>query len=166
MKSLRRFHIPGASYFVTVVTCGRRRFLLENLDLFWHGWDTVALDAWVVLPDHFHAIVRPDPKTISQALQSFKLRFSRRYFQRHGKTTLWQNRFWDHVIREEMDMAAHLDYIHYNPVHHGLVSSPFDYANSSLMNWYEKGAYAQDWGVTVEDYSQWIVGEPVQEDVG
>lgn len=32
---------------------------------------------------------------------------------------IWQRRYWEHLIRDEADYRAHLDYIHYNPVKHG-----------------------------------------------
>jgi putative transposase len=160
MKTLRRFYIPNAIYFVTVVAYDRRPFLVDDFGLFWHGWGDSRPLAWVVLPDHFHALINPSPLTISEVIQRFKLRYSRRYYQEHPKERLWQNRFWDHVIRGEKDLARHLDYIHYNPVHHGLAIDPFEYEHSSLPEWYERGMYQRDWGVVVEDYSSWQVGEP------
>jgi putative transposase len=160
MKTLRRYYVPNAIYFITVVTHERRPFLVDNLDLFWHGWGDLRPQAWVVLPDHFHALVNPAPLTISEVLQRFKLRFSRRFFRDNPKEKLWQNRFWDHVIRDEKDLSGHLDYIHYNPVHHGLATDPFKYEHSSLVEWYQKGVYQRDWGVIVQDYGSWQVGEP------
>jgi putative transposase len=37
---------------------------------------------------------------------------------------IWQRRFWEHAIRNEEDYAAHMDYVHFNPVKHGLVATP------------------------------------------
>ncbi|MGZ8143456.1 MAG: REP-associated tyrosine transposase [Methylosarcina sp.] len=45
-------------------------------------------------------------------------RISRSRAQR-GERSLWQRRFWDHLIRDEADYQVHLDYIHWNPVKHG-----------------------------------------------
>lgn len=47
----------------------------------------------------------------------------------------WQKGFWDHVIRDEADFQRHLDYIHYNPVKHGLVQRPEDWPYSSYSAW-------------------------------
>jgi putative transposase len=58
----------------------------------------------------------------------------------------WQKRFWDHVIRDEVDFQRHLDYIHYNPVKHGLVIKPEDWAHSSFSAWKERDAYPDGWG--------------------
>ena len=59
-------------------------------------------------------------------------------------------RFWDHVIRDENDMNSHLDYIHYNPVKHGLVDDPFDWKDSSIHGYHRRGLYERDWGVSRE----------------
>jgi putative transposase len=160
MKTLRRFYIPDVIYFVTVVTHDRRPFLVEYLGLFWHGWGDQRPLAWVVLPDHFHVLLHPSPQTIPEVLQRFKLRFSRQFFKENSKSQLWQNRFWDHVIRDERDLSRHLDYIHSNPVHHGLATDPFECKYSSLGEWYQKGVYQRDWGVIVQDYGSWQAGEP------
>ena len=69
---------------------------------------------------------------------------------------IWQNRFWDRIIRDEADLRSHIDYIHYNPVRHKLVKSPFDWQNSSIHWDRYKDVYATDWGVA----------EPVMPEVG
>jgi putative transposase len=160
MKSLRRYYVPHASYFLTIVTYHRRPFLPHLIDLFWYGWGNFKPTAWVIMPDHFHVIVRPHPRDISQVVQSFKLRYSRQYFRQFGRDKLWQNRFWDHLVRGPEDFRRHLDYIHYNPVHHGVTKTPFDYLYSSLDQWYLLGAYQRDWGTEYVDYSEWNIGEP------
>ncbi len=60
---------------------------------------------------------------------------------------VWQNRFWDHIIREQNDFNRHIDYIHYNPVKHGYVSNPADLKLSSFSKLKRKGVYPDDWGV-------------------
>jgi putative transposase len=61
---------------------------------------------------------------------------------------LWQHRFWDHVIRNENDYVRHVDYIHYNPVKHGLTPSPFEYELSSINRWAARGYYDRTWGTS------------------
>ena len=39
--------------------------------------------------------------------------------QRRGERGIWQRRFWEHLIRDENDLQAHMDYVHFNPVKHG-----------------------------------------------
>ena len=147
MKSLRRFIIPNATYFLTLVTHLREPLLLHDPNLFWESWDTDGLLAWVLLPDHLHLIVAPGTDSVSDVMHRFKTRYSRRYRDRYRSGSVWQSRFWDHVIRDESDMNRHLDYIHYNPVHHGIVTDPFVYSHSSLRKWHESGHYTRDWGV-------------------
>jgi len=89
------------------------------------------LIAYVILDDHFHCILRPETgSNFSSILQSIKLRFTHRLNREQGITTplsLWQRRFWDHLLRDADDLHRHLDYIHYNPVKHGYVIDPADY---------------------------------------
>jgi putative transposase len=61
---------------------------------------------------------------------------------------IWQNRFWDHVIRNQDDMNRHIDYIHFNPVKHGLVSKPFDFRYTSIHQY--RDDYSDDWGIKEE----------------
>ena len=62
--------------------------------------------------------------------------------------TIWQPRFWEHVIRDEGDFRRHLDYIHYNPVKHGLVSAPAAWPYSSFRRFVRMHWYDVDWGAT------------------
>ena len=59
---------------------------------------------------------------------------------------IWQNRFWDHVIRDENDLENHIHYIHANPIKHGYVSDPFQWKNSSIISWQERGFYPNGFG--------------------
>jgi putative transposase len=63
---------------------------------------------------------------------------------------VWQNRFWDHIIRDQEDMNRHIDYVHYNPVKHGMVTDPSRYDDSSFSAYVREGCYQSDWGVVGE----------------
>ncbi len=147
MKSLRRYHMQDRSYFVTAVTQNRNPILLGDPTIFWACWMIVQPEAWVIMPDHFHVILNIENNDISYIMQNFKLRYALQYRKQGGIGKCWQNRFWDHMIRDQDDLKHHVDYIHYNPVKHGLVKSPFDYAQSSFMEYYRKGLYESNWGV-------------------
>jgi putative transposase len=68
---------------------------------------------------------------------------------------IWQHRFWDHIIRDAEDYRRHLDYIHYNPVKHGLVKSPYEHRLSSLHQWARRGYYDRSWGLAdVPDFDE------------
>jgi putative transposase len=66
--------------------------------------------------------------------------------QKRQESNLWQRRFWEHQIRNEADFACHCDYIHYNPVKHGLCSAPNEWEYSSFHWFVAQGVYAADWG--------------------
>ncbi len=67
-----------------------------------------------------------------------------------GAFHFWQPRFWDHVIRDEVDLERHFDYIHWNPVKHGFVQNPEDWQESSYRHWAKQGVYPAGWGSTAE----------------
>jgi putative transposase len=58
---------------------------------------------------------------------------------------LWQRRFWEHQIRDERDFERHADYIHYNPVKHGLVNRVADWEYSTFHRYVRNGVYADSW---------------------
>jgi len=147
MKSLRRYYIPGATYFLTLVTYKRQPLLLVDAGLFWECWPEPKPLAWVILPDHVHLLLSNDDSLISEMIHRFKITYSRRFRNMHRPGRVWQNRFWDHIIRDEDDLRRHLDYIHYNSVKHGMVADPFTYAHSSLSTWRQAGQYERQWGV-------------------
>ena len=150
MKTLRRHQISNTDYFLTVVTHARQPILLRDIGLFWECWSGIQPIAWAILPDHFHCIVNNGNSTISDIVRLFKIRYSRRFRDRYRSGPVWQNRFWDHVIRDQDDKNHHVDYIHFNPVKHGLVPDPFRYEYSSIQKWLESGHYLRDWGVQKE----------------
>ncbi len=51
---------------------------------------------------------------------------------RRGERGIWQRRYWEHTIRDERDLTAHMDYIHFNPVKHGFVEHPVEWPHSSF----------------------------------
>ena len=59
---------------------------------------------------------------------------------------IWQRRYWEHAIRDEADLERHVDYIHFNPVKHGLVSRVADWPHSSFHRYVEQGLLEVDWG--------------------
>lgn len=181
MPDYRRATAPGSTYFFTLVT-ERRQPLLTQPDIR-HALRTAIeavrstqpfrIDAWVLLPDHLHAIW-----TLPEGDADFSNRW--RMIKRHvthacgdqykradlmtrrrggkGQGTLWQQRFWEHLIRDDHDFARHFDYLHGNPLKHGLVSRVQDWPWSSFHRWVGKGVYAADWGGDVR-LGQLVVGE-------
>ena len=163
----RRAKIPGSSYFFTLVTHNRRPILCEpeNIELLRASFRRVlkqhpfVIDAVVILPDHLHCLwtLPPDDADFSTRWRLIKSWFSRHCQTRYqgkisasrqskGEKAIWQRRFWEHLIRDEHDYNRHVDYIHYNPVHHGLVTQVKDWQYSSFHSFVRCGVYERDWG--------------------
>ena len=53
---------------------------------------------------------------------------------------------WEHRIRDERDFNRHVNYIHYNPVKHGLVMRPVDWQYSGIHRYIQQGILTCDWG--------------------
>jgi putative transposase len=62
-----------------------------------------------------------------------------------GEANIWQRRFWEHLIRDERDYCAYVDYIHINPLKHGLVSRVRDWPLSSFHHYVRRGMLPMDW---------------------
>jgi putative transposase len=146
MRNVRRYDVPFTSCFITVVTHNRRSILLNDPKLFFECSRDLVLDAWVLMPDHFHAIIPLSGADLSRAMHRFKITYSRRFRDARGGGRVWQNRFWDHFIRDSDDLRSCLDYIHYNPEYHEVVNDPYSYPYSSLKKYVEMGFYdTPDW---------------------
>ena len=126
MTNIRRYETTGRPVFITAV-CHRRIPYLKRdwqKELLLSVMREVklssgfAMHAYVILEDHFHWIITPVGQNFSAIMQSIKLRFVHRYkkaIDKKEQATLWQRRFWDHVIPNSEDLHRHMDYIHYNP---------------------------------------------------
>ena len=169
MSNYRRATTSGASYFFTVVTFRRKKFLTDDDCRAWLRKAIIktrarypfTIDAWVLLPDHLHCIwtLPQDDADFSVRWNGIKRRFTIQAKQRlhkpewinaskqkHRESTIWQRRFWEHQIRDDRDYQQHMDYIHYNPVKHGLVERVQDWPYSSFHRFVEQGLYMASWG--------------------
>ena len=172
-----RARLKGGTYFFTVVTHKRVKIFnrSDNVELLRQAFGKVIkrhpfkIDAFVLLPDHLHCIW-----TLPQGDADFSTRWwlIKTYFSRHigfvgwveernptKKTTsrskkneksIWQRRFWEHLIRNHEDLRRHVEYIHYNPVKHGLTKAPGDWDYSSFHRYVDKGMYDIKWGAGVK----------------
>ncbi len=154
MSNYRRHHVPGGRYFFTVVTRNRRPLfdteprvaILRNAFRKVKRRHPFRIEAIVVLPDHLHAIwqLPEGDSDFSARWREIKKAVTREL--RGTAESIWQPRFWEHWLRDERDWRRHIDYIHYNPVKHGLASSPLDWPWSSFRQAVAKGWYEADWG--------------------
>ena len=101
-----------------------------------HAAQRFDLHAWVIMPNHVHAVLRPRPDwTLSQILKSWKgftAREANRRLQRVG-TTFWQVESYDHLIRDEEDRHRCCHYTEMNPVNAGFCQRPEDWKWSSAF---------------------------------
>lgn len=168
MPRYRRLFQPGGTYFFTVVTHKRRPFLCDDTARqclrhairqvqTTHPFDILAS---VLMPEHLHCIWRLPDEDYAFPLRwaCVKRRFTRAWIERGGQTLqvspartrhrergVWQKRFWEHMIRDQQDLVNHVNYIHYNPVRHGLVRCPHQWRYSSFAHWVREGFYAEAW---------------------
>lgn len=70
---------------------------------------------------------------------------------RRGERGIWQRRYWEHLIRDDQDFAAHMDYVHVNPLKHGLVKRVGDWPFSTFHHLVVQGVYPADWAGGFED---------------
>jgi putative transposase len=157
MPNYRRFWVPGGTWFFTVNLLKRREndLLVREIGLLREcvarerSRRPFSIVAWVALPDHMHWIWRlPDGdadfatrwrriKTdFSLGLANTEHRCEAR--RKRGERGIWQRRYWEHAICDQTDLQRHVDYVHYNPVKHGLVDEAADWPHSSLHRHIER----------------------------
>jgi putative transposase len=168
MREYIRMNAPGGVFFLTLVTFDRRPILADDGRIaglraaFRAVRAAHPFEIWgaVVLPDHLHVVIElpPGDSDFSTRVALIKSRFSRiasrdaiaepaasASRQRRRERAVSQRRFWEHTIRDERDLDAHMDYIHYNPVKHRLAQCPHAWPWSSFGRWVRAGRYAGDW---------------------
>lgn len=171
MPNYKRHKIPGGTYFFTVVAFNRQnilcgaesRAILKSSIIEVRKTLPFVIDAWVLLPDHLHCIwtlpkndddfskrwgmikknFTQQIKNVEYASFDEKIYASR---QKHRESNIWQRRFWEHYIRDQDDFNKHCDYIHLNPVKHGLVTDPRKWGYSTIHRFIERGIYPENWG--------------------
>ncbi|WP_165243782.1 REP-associated tyrosine transposase [Paludisphaera soli] len=173
MPNYRRAYVPGGTVFLTVVTY-RRAPILDgpaNVARLRQALGQVMCEtpfripAAVVLPDHAHflwSLPRGDAD-YSRRVGRMKVLFTRslqgrgvasvgtsRSRHRHRESDVWQRRFWEHTVESEEEFEALMEYIHYNPVRHGLTSCPHLWPYSSFDRWVQAGLYPKHWGCSCD----------------
>jgi putative transposase len=169
MSRYRRAWVEGGTYFFTLTIADRSDDLLvRRVDLLRAAYasvqqrlpfETVAI---CILPDHVHAIwaLPEGDAALPLRWSQIKSGFSRCLPISASRSTskiakrdkgIWQRRYWEHVIRDEADLERHVDYVHYNPVKHGLVTRVSDWPFSSFHRYVARGTLPMDWGDAYDD---------------
>jgi putative transposase len=162
MVRYRRNFIAGGTYFFTATLVDRTSHALVDQDDPLRAAfrktkqaQPFVIDAVVVLPEHLHIIMTlPDGDAdYTNRWRLIKRRFTDAVVtsgislprHRNGEYAFWQRRFWEHTIRDERDFERHVDYIHFNPVKHGLVARVCDWPHSSFHRYVRLGLLPMDW---------------------
>lgn len=161
----RRRYTHGATYFLTVNLENRQSdLLIRHVDILRNAFKTVKnkhpfdIDAVVILPDHFHIVMTLPP---NDANYSTRIKLIKYYFSLNVQKTdeeyisksrlsksergIWQRRFWEHQIRDETDYFHHVNYVHINPLKHGLVNRVQDWQYSSFHHYVKNGIFDINW---------------------
>ena len=175
MPNYRRAFHDGGIYFFTVNLLQRKNndLLIRYIHLLRDAIKQVRqrypfkIHAFVVLPDHLHCVIelpvgdnnfalrwRRIKSIFSKSIPRFEdLSFTRLRRRERG---IWQRRFWEHLIRDENDYNAHLDYVHINPLKHGLVRRVIDWPYSTFHVFVKQGVYVADWAGGEEEMLEYV----------
>ncbi|TWU14067.1 Transposase IS200 like protein [Symmachiella macrocystis] len=168
MPNWRRAHVPGGTFFFTLVTEYRAPlFRSQNARVMFGDCIRRCCQSWpfevnaiVLLPDHLHAIwtLPTGDSNYPKRWAWIKKEFTKNWLsvdgreqttsagkKRDGRRGIWQTKFWEHTIESEDDFQSHFDYIHFNPVKHGLVECPSEWPWSSFHRWVRRGVYPVNW---------------------
>jgi len=170
MPDYRRAWHPGGTYFFTVNLLQRQGcdLLIRHVDLLREAVRSVrqrhpfVIHGWVVLPDHLHCVIELPANDADFATRwhLIKIAFSKALPKTErrspvrtasGERGIWQRRYWEHLIRDDADFSAHMDYVHINPLKHGLVRRVGDWPYSTFHRLVELGVYPADWAGGDED---------------
>jgi putative transposase len=169
MTRYRRAVIEGGTFSFTITLADRRSDLLvRHIDRLRHIYKWVQDKypfqsiAVCVLPDHLHAIwsLPPGDADFPMRWSLIKSQFSRGLPSNVERSAskiikrekgIWQRRYWEHAIRDDADLARHVDYIHFNPVKHGYGSRAYDWPYSSFHRYVARELLSPDWGGDVAD---------------
>jgi len=168
MPNYRRAWHPGGTYFFTINLLQRagNDLLTRNIEVLRKAVKDVqqthpfTIHGWVVLPDHLHCVISLPLEDSDFALRwrLIKVKFSKSLAatewrsavrRRRGERGIWQRRYWEHLIRDDRDFAAHMDYVHINPVKHGLVERVSDWSYSTFHRLVRQAFYPSGWAGSV-----------------
>ena len=168
MPNYRRAFVPGGTWFFTATLLDRRSHLLvDRIETLRAAtrWTIerhpFGIDAFVVLPDHIHAIwtLPVGEADFSLRWRLIKQRFSRSIprveplspaRRTRGERGIWQRRFWEHLIRDDADYRRHVEYCYINPLKHGLVRRVCDWPYSSFHRDVARRQVPEDWAGEID----------------
>lgn len=164
----KRLFIQNAFVHIVFVAYNRKNIFVDNIELVKDAFENAKnyfkfkIVAICVLPNHIHVIINSTdiheyPKIVTSVKYYFSRNFSIKsetptygYLNKREKG-IFQRRFFEHTIISEKDLSNQINYIHYNPVKHGLVKNVKDWQYSTFNKFVKMGLYEKNWGNNIED---------------
>lgn len=138
--------VRGERIFHRAETANLLRSVLREVR---HG-SPFTMHAWVILPEHSHLLIQPSAEgSADEIVRRVRHRYAADYAQLMGSPTemvVWEQRYGREAIGDTETFATRMDTIHYDPVHHGLVTRPEEWVQCSYGAWVERGLYKLGWG--------------------
>ena len=144
MIDYRNNRVPGGTFFFTVRLLQRGSTLLtDHISAFGEAMRLARVrkpfhvDAWTVLPDHAHAMwtLPPGDHDCSSRWRAVKIAFSKALRKSLVTSSpdgaIWERQYQEFRVADDADYAALIDYMHTNPVRHGLSACARDWPWSS-----------------------------------
>jgi putative transposase len=146
--------VPGMTYFFTVRLLDRNSTLLtDHFSAFGEAMRQARIrkpfhvDAWVVLPDHAHAIwtLPPGDHDCATRWRAVKIAFSKALNKTGlvlagaSEATVWERHYRDYRVGDDDEYAALIDYVHSNPMRHGFCQNAVEWPWSSLHRFVAAG---------------------------
>jgi len=146
LRRLSKVFVDDPTYFITTNTKNRRKILNspaahQILREEWedalerHGW---AIGSYIVMPDHVHFFCKPthEAKELSKLMQHWKQWTSKRIKKElHLEGSLWQEEFFDHLLRSHESYSEKWNYVEQNPVRAGLVERAEDWPFAGYVHY-------------------------------
>jgi putative transposase len=155
MNDYRHNRVPGGTFFFTVRLIERGSTLLtDHFSAFGEAMRQARakrpfhVDAWVVLPDHAHAIwtLPPGDHDCASRWRAVKIAFSKalRKATAAPDSVIWEPHYQDRRVASDAEYASLVDYVHANPMRHGLCEQAVDWQWSSLHRFIASGLVRAD----------------------
>lgn len=157
MTDYRDNRVPGGTFFFTVRLLDRGSTLLtDHISAFGEAIRQARVrkpfhvDGWVVLPDHAHAMwtLPPGDHDCSSRWRAVKIAFSKALRKSLAGAGLdgaiWERQYQEFRIASDAEYAALIDYMHTNPVRHGLCPAACDWPWSSVHRFISSGFTARE----------------------
>jgi len=133
---MEAYEVEGSAWHVTVSADRNRGAPFRDIEL-----GRVILKYWLngcrqaeavphlvcLMPDHLHMIVEVGSVGLIEVVRRLKSHSTSVFRARTGSSTLWQQSFYDHGLRQPRDFEAAYEYVLFNPVSAGLVNTWEDY---------------------------------------